>query len=263
MWQRVSHMTLSKEIPAHLSRGELIEKYSPLVKIVAYKIAFRLPPHVDLDDLISAGIIGLIDAIDKYDDEKSKNFKKYAEIRIRGAILDELRSMDWVSRSVRRRNTEMDTVQRKMEAELGRPPTDRELAKELDIDMERYFSLLQKLKPLLIVSFDDLGAYDDDDRRSVIDQLRDTKALDPSIILNFDKIKRVLADTIDMLPEKQKIIVSLYYFEEMNLKEIGRVLDVTESRISQLHAQAVRSLRLKLKKQLGQQVGDLKTFQPE
>ena len=255
-----SAMTLSKELPEHLSRAELIERYSPLVKIVAYKVAFRLPPHVDIDDLISAGILGLIDSIDKYDEEKSNNFKKYAEIRIRGAILDELRSMDWVSRSVRRRNTMHDNLQRKLEAELGRRPTDQELARALGVDVSRYFDLLQKLKPVLIISFEDLGVYDDDEKRSIVDQLRDHNALDPAWVLNFNKIKSLLAETIDDLPEKQKIIISLYYFEEMNLKEIGAVLDVTESRVSQLHGQAVRSLRLKLKKRLGSQVADLKAL---
>lgn len=232
------------------SRNELVERYAPLVKVVASKIAQRLPPSVELDDLISAGIIGLLDAIDKYDAEKSNNFKRYAEIRVRGAILDELRSLDWVSRSVRRQASKIGTIEKTMKQKLGRQPSEEEMADELGLDTEGYRELLNKLKPVLVVSFEDLGTGSDNERRNFDDFIKDPRAISPHEQAYFTKVRRILGEIIEMLPEKQRIVISLYYFEDMNLKEIGKVLDVTESRISQLHSQAVKNLNLKLKKRL-------------
>ena len=232
------------------SRNELVERYAPLVKVVASKIAQRLPPSVELDDLISAGIIGLLDAIDKYDAEKSNNFRRYAEIRVRGAILDELRSLDWVSRSVRRQASKIGTIEKSMKQKLGRQPSEEEMADELGLDTEGYRELLNKLKPVLVVSFEDLGTGGDNERRNFDDFIKDPRAISPHEQAYFTKVRRVLGEIIEKLPEKQRIVISLYYFEDMNLKEIGKVLDVTESRISQLHSQAVKNLNLKLKKRL-------------
>lgn len=230
------------------SRTELVERYADLVKMVATKIAYRLPPSVELDDLISAGIIGLLDAIDKYDPSKSNNFKRYAEIRIRGAILDELRSLDWVSRSVRRQSSRLESMNKKMAQELGRDPTEEEMAANMGIDLRSYHVLLNKLKPILVVSFEDLGLTQESDRRSFEEFLRDPRAVDPYTQAYFTKLRDLLAEIINQLPEKQKIVISLYYFEEMNLKEIGKVLSVTESRVSQLHSAACRNLKTKLRR---------------
>lgn len=230
------------------SRSELVERYADLVKMVATKIAYRLPPSVELDDLISAGIIGLLDAIDKYDPTKSNNFKRYAEIRIRGAILDELRSLDWVSRSVRRQSTKLESLNKRMAQELGRDPTEEEMASEMGLELRTYHDLLNKLKPILVVSFEDLGLNQESDRRSFEEYLRDPRAVDPYTQAYFTNLRNLLADIVDQLPEKQKIVISLYYFEEMNLKEIGRVLSVTESRVSQLHSAACRTLGTKIKR---------------
>jgi RNA polymerase sigma factor for flagellar operon FliA len=230
------------------SRNQLVEQYAPLVKVVASKIAQRLPPSVELDDLISAGVIGLLDSIDKYDAEKSNNFKRYAEIRIRGAILDELRSLDWVSRSVRRQVSKIGVVEKEMKQKLGRQPSESEMADELGLDTEGYRELLNKLKPVLVVSFEDLGGGGDGEKRSFDDFVKDPRAVNPHEQAYFMRLRRILAEIIEKLPEKQRIVISLYYFEDMNLKEIGKVLDVTESRVSQLHSQAVKNLNLKIKR---------------
>jgi len=233
---------------SELSRDVLIERYAPLAKLVASKIASRLPSSVELDDLISAGVIGLIDAIDKYDAEKSNNFKKYAEIRIRGAILDELRSMDWVSRTVRRQSAKLDGTQRRLRRELGRDATDQEVANELGVDLGQYFKLLHKLQPVLLLSFEDIGLSSEGEKRSFAQYLRDWKAVDPSVVVHFRKLRALVGDLVGNLAEKQRIVITLYYFEGLNLKEIGKVLDVTESRVSQLHAQAVRNLKAKARR---------------
>lgn len=240
-------MVVDTEI-AGLSRDQLIERYAPLAKVVASKIASRLPSSVERDDLISSGVIGLIDAIDKYDATKSNNFKKYAEIRIRGAILDELRSMDWVSRSIRRQSAKLTKEQQQFQREHGRDATDDEMAKRLGVDLESYFQMLHKLQPVLLLSFEDLGINSDGEKRSFTQYLRDWKAADPSVVVHFRRLRAVVGDQVDKLPEKERIVISLYYFEHMNLKEIGKVLDVTESRVSQLHAKAVKSLKAKVRR---------------
>jgi RNA polymerase sigma factor for flagellar operon FliA len=229
-------------------RDAIIEEYLPLAKMVAAKIAARLPSSVERNDLISAGVIGLIDAIDKYDAEKSNSFRKYAEIRIRGAILDELRSMDWVSRTVRRQSARLDLTQRKLRRDLGREATDDEVAKELGVSLEEYHQVLHKLQPILLLSFEDLGVNDEGERRSLTQFLRDPKAIDPGVAVHFRRLREVVAEQVENLPEKQRIVITLYYFDSMNLKEIGKVLDVTESRVSQLHAQAVKTLKAKIRR---------------
>jgi RNA polymerase sigma factor for flagellar operon FliA len=230
------------------TRDELVQKYAPLAKLVATKIASRLPSSVELDDLISSGVIGLIDAIDKYDPSKSNHFKKYAEIRIRGAILDELRSMDWVSRSVRRKNTQVAEAQRRLRAELGRDATDDEVAAELKMDLPHYLKLLSKLQPVLMLSFEDLGVNDDGEKRSMSRYLRDWKAVDPSVAVHFRRLRTLVVKLIEDMPEKQRRVISMYYFDNLNLKQVGKILDVTESRVSQLHAQAIKTLQAKARR---------------
>jgi RNA polymerase sigma factor for flagellar operon FliA len=234
------------------SRDELIGQYSTLAKVVATKIIQRLPNSVELDDLISAGIIGLIDAIDKYDYEKSKNFRKYAEIRIRGAIIDELRSMDWVSRTMRRQSAELEKTKKAMRHDLGREATDEEMAEKLELNLDQYFTLARKLQPVLLVSLDDLGINSPDEKRHFTQYLRDPKAIDPSVATQVNQLRTLLSELVGDLPDKQRIVVSLYYFDALNLKEIGKVLDVTESRVSQLHAQAVKSLKGKVRSRASQ-----------
>jgi RNA polymerase sigma factor for flagellar operon FliA len=239
---RVSHDITGME------RDEIIKKYARLATTVAYKLIQRLPASVELDDLVSAGILGLIDAIDKYDPEKSDNFKKYAEIRIRGAMLDELRSMDWVSRTIRRQSSKLEGTRKQLRQELGRDATDVEMAEELGVNLEQYFELIHKLRPVLLVSFENLGIGADGERRSFSQFLEDPKAIDPSQVAYFRQLRALLGELIEQLPEKQRVVITLYYFDHLNLKEVGKVLEVTESRVSQLHAQAVKSLKAKVKR---------------
>lgn len=227
-------------------KTRLIVEYAPLIKFIAQKIALRLPSNIELDDLISSGVIGLMDAIDKYDPTRDNKFKTYAEFRIRGAILDELRAQDWVPRSVRDKSKRLDRMVAKLEAELGRSPNEREVAQGLEISLEEYHSLVNQVKPVSVLSVDDQSSYANLDKKNIINILDGSKLNNPLAQLNVKKVQKMIAKCIEGLPERQRLVLSLYYYEDLNLKEIGKVLRVTESRISQLHAQAVTRLKNKL-----------------
>jgi RNA polymerase sigma factor for flagellar operon FliA len=229
------------------TKEKLIIEYSPLIKFIAQKIAVRLPSNIEFDDLVSSGVIGLMDAIDKYDPTRDNKFKTYAEFRIRGAILDELRAQDWVPRSVREKAKKLDRAHTKLEQGLGRVPTEEELMAELQISKEEYFELLNEVKSVSILSLDEAGSFNSSDRRSIVNLLDSCKIPNPISQLNLKGVKETVTKAIENLPEKQRLVLSLYYYEDLNLKEIGEVLDVTESRVSQLHTQAIMWLRRKLK----------------
>lgn len=228
-------------------KDKIVIEYAPLVKFIAQKIASRLPASVELDDLISCGVIGLMDAIDKFDSGRDNKFKTYAEFRIRGAILDELRAQDWVPRSVREKTKQIDRVTLKLERELGRIPKETEIAQELGVDQEEYFRLLNTTKNVSVLNIDDSATFSRGDKRSLSSLLEKKRSANPFEAVNFKKAQERIKEGIKTLPEKQKLVLSLYYFEDLNLKEIGEVLDVTESRVSQLHSQAIKKLKLKLK----------------
>lgn len=233
-------------------RNELILTYTPLIKYIATRLAARLPAHVSIDDLISCGIIGLIDAIDKFDLAKNVQFKTYAEFRIRGAMLDELRSLDWVPRSVRRKVTDLENVFSELEQKLGRPATDEEAAAAMDLNLDGFHKLLDETKTVSFMDIDLLrqkasdvmGGGDDEASLSLIEE-------DPFAAINFSEVRDILAGAIGDLSEKEKLVVALYYFEELTMKEIGEVLGYTESRISQIHSKAMLRLRTRMKKALG------------
>lgn len=229
------------------ARAEYVEKYSPLIKYIADRLAVRLPNHISRDDLVSSGILGLIDAIDKFDADRNIKFKTYAEFRVKGAMLDELRSMDWVPRSVRRKSNQLDKASKELEQELGRPATDEETAESLGISMEKYHRLLDDVKSVSILNIDffniDLRKTGRDD---IFDLLNDDPNQDPLTALNMSEARGVVAETIDSLPEKERLVISMYYYDELTMKEIGQVLEYTESRISQLHTKAVLRLRTRL-----------------
>jgi RNA polymerase sigma factor FliA len=227
-------------------KEELIREYAPLIRFVAQKIAVRLPPNIDIDDLISAGAIGLMDAIDKWDPTRDNKFKTYAEFRIRGAILDELRSQDWIPRSVRDKSKALDRTITALESELGRSPTDEEISARLNMPIEEFHDLINQVRPVSLLSIDDQPSFSDSDKKSIVNLLEGAKSANPFNQLNVKVVKDVVAKAIEDLPERQRLVLSLYYFEDLNLKEIGQVLRVTESRVSQLHAQAVLRLRAKL-----------------
>jgi RNA polymerase sigma factor for flagellar operon FliA len=229
------------------TREEIILEYAPLIKYIAQKIAARLPANIELDDLISSGVIGLMDAIEKYDPTRDNKFKTYAEFRIRGAILDELRAQDWVPRSVREKAKMLERTFAKIEHEKGRPASDEEICAELKITQEEYHDLLNQVRSISLLSYDDLNNLSKGDRRAVMGVSEQGKSSTPFAEVNVAHIKKVVANAIRDLPEKQRLVLSLYYYEDLNLKEIGKVLDVTESRVSQLHTQAILRLRAKLK----------------
>jgi len=230
------------------NREEVIIQYSPMIKYVANRIAMRLPPHIEVDDLISVGVLGLMDAISKYDSSRGAKFKTYAEFRVRGAILDELRSLDWVPRSIRQKASQVDKVVQGLQAKLRRQPEDEEVAKEMGLSLDQFHETLNETKSIPIFSLEDLGiAKESGDQQSLLDCLAGKADADPQTQIRLVELKEIIAKAIDALPEKERLMVSLYYYEELTMKEIGAVLDITESRVSQIHSKAVYRLRTKLK----------------
>ncbi|MBQ8147678.1 MAG: FliA/WhiG family RNA polymerase sigma factor [Lachnospiraceae bacterium] len=225
-------------------REELIMEYVPLVKVVSGRLSMYLGYTVEYDDLVSYGIFGLIDAIDKFDYGKGIKFETYASLRIRGSILDQIRKMDWIPRSVRQKQKQMEAAISKIEAEENRVATDEEIAKELNISMDEYFNWQGQTKVTNIASIDEF-----------VDQGIEVKAFDshkyannePEKAYEQEEMKELLASSLEGLTEKERMVVLLYYYEELTLKEISKVLDVSESRISQLHTKALQ----KMKKILG------------
>jgi len=242
-----SQPTEQIEISAENTEQIIIE-YSPMIKYVANRIAMRLPPHVEVDDLISVGVLGLLDAIEKYDPGRGAKFKTYAEFRVRGSILDELRSLDWVPRSVRQKASQMDAVTQRLQGQFGRPPEDEEIAEELGLGMDEFFTAMNDTRSMPILSLEDLGINKETgEQQNLLDCLIGDSEADPQTQIRLDELKRIIAQGIDTLPEKERLMISLYYYEELTMKEIGEVLGITESRVSQIHSKAVFRLRTKLK----------------
>lgn len=230
------------------NREEVIKRYSPMIKYVANRIAMRLPPHIEVDDLISVGVLGLMDAISKYDSSRGAKFKTYAEFRVRGAILDELRAMDWVPRSIRQKASNVDKVVQTLQAKLSRSPEDEEVAEAMGISLDQFHDTLNETKSIPIFSLEDLGiAKESGEQQSLLDCLAGKADADPQTQIRLIELKEIIAKAIDALPEKERLMVSLYYYEELTMKEIGAVLEITESRVSQIHSKAVYRLRTKLK----------------
>jgi RNA polymerase sigma factor FliA len=230
-------------------RGKIINEFAPLIKYIASRIAIRLPPHIDLNDLINAGVIGLIDAIEKFDAGKQIKFKTYAEFRIRGAILDELRSMDWVPRSVRQKARKVEDAYSRLEYNLGRPASDDEVAKEMNVDMDTFYRLLSETASVSLLSLDDLGEDDNDlSKRNLIEFIIQDDKDWPSHKIRYAEVRTMVAKAIQSLPEKECMVISLYYYDELTMKEIGHVLKFTESRVSQIHTKAILRLRSKMQK---------------
>ncbi|MDR2516098.1 MAG: RNA polymerase sigma factor WhiG [Spirochaetaceae bacterium] len=228
-------------------REGFIRQYAPLVKYVAGKVAVGMPHNVEFDDLVGFGVFGLIDAIDKFDPEKNVKFKTYAVTRIRGAIFDELRSIDWVPRSVRQKTREVEDAIGTLEAQLGRPATDQEIANSLGMNAEEFSKTMMKISGTSMLSLNDVWfSGDENDKVSIVDSIESPASLNPDIIVEKEEIRRVIIDAINELPDKEKKILVLYYYEDLTLKEIGQVLEVTESRVSQLHTKAILRLRAKL-----------------
>ena len=228
-------------------REALILRYVPLVKYIAGRVAAGMPPNVELEDLISYGIIGLMDAIQKFDPARSIKFESYAVSRIRGAIFDELRRQDWIPRLVRQRTRWLKKVFAKLENELGRAATVEEVAKELGVSLKDFHELIREVSSTSLVSLDDLlRPSSDSDEVSLIEMLENRDVKSPETNLEDNELKMILAEAIARLPEKERMLIPLYYYEGLTLKETGAVLDLTESRVAQLRSKAILGLRRRL-----------------
>lgn len=239
LWRRC------KEEGDERARERLVVAYSPLVKYVAGRMAAGLPSHVDEGDLISYGLIGLIGSIERYDLDREIKFETYAVSRIKGAIIDELRSLDWVPRSVRAKARDVEKVHSELENRLGRTPTEEEMAAKLGVDVEDFRNTLLEIANSSVLALDDLWTVADPDggQVSLLDTIRDPHAVDPEEAIDTVELKDRLAEAIEALPDRERLVIALYYYEALTLREIGEVLGVTESRVSQLHTKAVLGMR--------------------
>ena len=221
--------------------NEIVERYAPLVKRIAHHLLLRMPASVQVDDLVQSGMIGLLEAAKKYDVSKGASFETYAGIRIRGSMLDEVRKGDWAPRSVHRKSRKVAEAIKSIEARTGKYAKDKEIAKEMEIDLNSYFSILQDASGSRLFSFDDIMEGDDSAIEAAVGELPG-----PCDGLQRDTFKAHLGRAIGGLPEREKLVLALYYDEELNLKEIGELIGVSESRVSQIHSQAAMRLRARL-----------------
>ena len=228
-------------------RDQLITEYLPYVKRIVHRIAVHLPSTIDIDDLMNVGVIGLIQAVDRYDPKRDNKFMTYAVFRIRGAVLSELRSRDFLSRANRRKIRDLENVHLKLEQKLGREVDDFEVAQELGVDIEQVHRTKQ-MSGISFISFEELGFSSKDEKEKLINYLVDSDD-DALAMTRLKELKAAVAGAIEQLPEKERLVISLYYLDELTMKETGKVLNVTESRVSQIHSQAVMRLRAKLKKE--------------
>lgn len=232
-----------------LSRNEIIIKYAPMVKYVVGRISMKLPQSIDQDDLFQVGILGLIDAITKYDSERGIKFRTYAEFRVRGAILDELRSLDWVPRGVRQIASQIEECYQALEAEKGAPAEDEEVARRMGISLEEFYGHIDAVRGISIVSFEDIRpTIGMEETWDVMDILADPNIEDPIEAIGLQQLREALGEAIGTLPDKERLVVTLYYFEELTMSEIGAVLGLTESRISQLHSKAALRMRARIRR---------------
>lgn len=226
-------------------RNELLIQHAPLVKKLAHMMRARLPPSVEVDDLIQAGMIGLLDAASRYEEVHGAQFETYAMQRIRGAMLDELRSNDWMPRGMRQNMRKVEDAIRTLQQRLGRPPNESEVAKQLNLSVKAYQDLLFDGAGHQLVYYEDF--FDSESSEHFLDRHTADVAEDPLQMLMDSGFRQAVIDAIDALPEREKLLMGLYYEQEMNLKEIGAIMGVTESRVSQLHSQAIARMRVRLK----------------
>jgi RNA polymerase sigma factor for flagellar operon FliA len=218
-----------------------------LIHFIAERLAVSLPQSVDLDDLKSLGVLGLIDAIENYKPEKQVRFTSYAALRIKGSIIDGLRSLDWVPRSVRKKARDLEKMFHQLEFEYGRPATEKEMAEKLGINLSEYQALLEEVSPIIFLSLNDTVYEEDDQSISLGDVIEDTENYGPLSLLERKEVKHILVDGINSLPEREKLVVALYYYEALTLKEIGEVMQISESRVCQIHTEAMLRMRGKLR----------------
>ncbi|MFZ5448686.1 MAG: FliA/WhiG family RNA polymerase sigma factor [Thermodesulfobacteriota bacterium] len=230
---------------------QMVLQYAPLIKYIASRLALRLPSHISLEDLISSGIIGLIDAVQKFDPFKNINFKTYAEFRIKGAMLDELRSLDWIPRSVRKKSHLVENAYSQLQKDLGRPPEAEEVAELLGMELAEFHQLLDETKVVSVVALEEgrknPSGHSGYHEHELLEIIKDDNARDSLLSVHFAELQEIMVQAIETLPDKEKLLISLYYYEELTMKEIGQIMGYTESRISQLHTQAMYRLKHKLR----------------
>ncbi|MCF8167349.1 MAG: RNA polymerase sigma factor FliA [Rhodoferax sp.] len=232
-------------VKGQLDRSALIRQYQPLVRRLAHHMMAKLPPSVEVDDLIQVGLIGLSDALARYESAQGVQFETFATQRIRGAMLDELRENDWMSRGSRKSQKDIEGAIRKVEHRLGRSPLESEVAQELGLSLEEYQTLLGKVRGTQLIYLEDMARGGEDDDTYLDRHVADSEA-DPLNMLRDQRMRQALVAAIKLLPEREQYIMSMYYEQDMNLKEIAAVLDVTESRVCQLHSQSIARLRAKM-----------------
>ena len=228
-------------------RDELIDEYLPYVKNIAHRMAVHLPPSVEADDLVNAGIIGLMNAIERYDSTRENKFITYALFRIRGAMLSELRSRDFLSRSNRTKIRKLEKAYQDLNLKLGREVKDDEVAEKLEISLDEFHDI-RKMSMMSFVSFEEIGSLSNEEKDDLMHLLVEGNSDDPLGLAGLKEMRNTIADSVDLLKEKERMVVSLYYWDELTMKEIGKVLDITESRVSQIHSQALTHLRTRLRK---------------
>jgi RNA polymerase sigma factor FliA len=228
-------------------REELIVSHLPLARYLVRRMAAHLPSHVDEEELMSAAVMGLITSADRFEPSRGIQFKTFAEQRIKGIIMDELRSQDWLSRSVRDKYKRLERELAALRQKLGRDPESPEIAASMGIGLDEYHRLLEEVHTFSFVSLNESWEDDEGSAASLLDVVPDSKAVNPQMQMQKQELLEALGGSIDSLPEKERIVITLYYYEELNLKEIGAVLGLTESRVSQLHSQAIVRLRSKMK----------------
>jgi len=238
---------LSYEGYGHQNKEDLILQYAPFIKYIANRITARLPSHIEIHDMINSGVLGLIDALEKFDPAKGVKFETYAEYRVKGAMLDNLRSMDWVPRSVRKVATMLENVYSDLEKKLGREATDEEVADAMNIEVDKFHKMVNRAGTIPMLSLE-RDPKNGDSRHSFLDKLMNVDEKTPFERLDNEELQDILLDNIVDLPDREKLVVSLYYYKELTMKEIGRILNLTESRVSQIHSKAVKRLRGRISK---------------
>jgi RNA polymerase sigma factor for flagellar operon FliA len=229
------------------AKDEIIKQCLPMIRSIAQRLSIYASPSHDLDDLVSAGIIGLLDAIEKFNPSKGASFKTYATYRIKGAILDEVRALDWVPRSTREKAQRLERAYSELEQQLMRTPSEEDVAKHMGISVEELRKILLEISGMALLTLEDIST-DEENEEAIKDFVADPNAANPEDQIAFEEAKKLLAQAIKSLPHQEKIVLSLYYYEEMTMKEIGKVLGVSESRVSQIHSSAILRLRGKLRR---------------
>jgi len=231
-------------------REQLLARYTPLIKYVVERLAVGLPKNVDHEDLMSAGMLGLLDAYDKFDDRKGTKFETYAVWRIKGAVLDQLRALDWASRSIRRKAREVDASMRRLDQRLGRAASEEEIAKEAKMPLGDYHRLMDQVRGAVLLSLDEVRTPEDGDSIGLADMIEDPSTPDVLARIEEEETRALLLETLNQLPEQERVVVALYYYEHMTLREIGLTLGISESRVSQVHSRAVVRLKSRVRRAL-------------